>query len=90
MENVLNKIKDEDVRLAVTKLIEEKEAQALELETARKTAKALQQRVEKLEVVNTDLYARVVAGTVDTKQEDVKPKTLEEIGDDIAKKLKTK
>jgi Zn-dependent oligopeptidase len=90
MENVLNKIKDEDVRLAVTKLIEEKEAQALELETARKTAKALQQRVEKLEVVNTDLYARVVAGTVDTKQEDVKPKTLDEIADDIAKKLKTK
>lgn len=90
MENVLNKIKDEDVRLAVTKLIEEKEAQALELETARKTAKALQQRVEKLEVVNTDLYARVVAGTVDTKQEDVKSKTLDEIGDDIAKKLKAK
>lgn len=90
MENVLKKIKDEDVRLAVTQLIEEKEAQALELETARNTAKTLKQRVEKLEVVNTDLYARVVVGSVDTKQEEVKPKSLDEIGDDIVAKLKAK
>ena len=90
MENVLKKIKDEDVRLAVTQLIEEKEAQALELETARSTAKTLKQRVEKLEVVNTDLYARVVVGSVDTKQEEVKPKSLDEIGDDIVAKLKAK
>lgn len=90
MENVLKKIKDEDVRLAVTQLIEEKEAQALELETARNTAKTLKQRVEKLEVVNTDLYARVVVGSVDTKQQEVKPKSLDEIGDDIVAKLKAK
>ena len=90
MENVLKKIKDEDVRLAVTQLMEEKEAQALELETARNTAKTLKQRVEKLEVVNTDLYARVVVGSVDTKQEEVKPKSLDEIGDDIVAKLKAK
>ncbi len=90
MENVLKKIKDEDVRLAVTQLIEEKEAQALELETARNTAKTLKQRVEKLEVVNTDLYARVVVGSVDTKEQEVKPKSLDEIGDDIVAKLKAK
>ena len=90
MENVLKKIKDEDVRLAVTQLIEEKEAQALELETARNTAKTLKERVEKLEVVNTDLYARVVVGSVDTKEQEVKPKSIDEIGDDIVAKLKAK
>lgn len=92
-EETLKKIKDEEVRLAVAELLEQRNKAQLELETARQTAKALKEKADKLEVVNTDLYARVVAGTVDNnkkQEQEVKPKSLGEVANEIAQKLKAK
>ena len=92
-EETLKKIKDEEVRLAVAELLEQRNKAQQELETARQTAKALKEKADKLEVVNTDLYARVVAGTVDNNKkqgQEVKQKTFSQVADDIAQKLKAK
>lgn len=92
-KTILDKITDEEVRQEIVRLLDEKAKKEAELETARQTAKLLKEKAEKLEVINTDLYSRVVAGTVvnDKKQETKEePKTKVEVFSDIAQKLKAK
>ena len=89
MDNILEKITDEAVRKEVVRVIEERDSAKQELELSNKTAKSLKDRNEKLEVINTDLYAKVISGRATEKQE-VKEITLDEATDNIVKKLKTK
>lgn len=89
MDNILEKITDEAVRKEVVRVIEERDSAKQELELSNKTAKSLKDRNEKLEVINTDLYAKVISGRATEKQE-VKEITLDEATDSIVKKLRTK
>ncbi len=89
MDNILEKITDEAVRKEVVRVIEERDSAKQELELSNKTAKSLKDRNEKLEVINTDLYAKVISGRATEKQE-VKEITLDEATDNIVKKLRTK
>lgn len=79
----------EELKLKLTEAVEAKEQAVLELQTARETTQKLIDKNTQLQQINTDLFARTIAGQVeanDTK----KPKSFDDAIDNIVKSVKKK
>jgi regulator of replication initiation timing len=79
----------EELKLKLAEAVEAQTQVEQELETARETTQKLLEKNAKLQQINTDLFARTVAGQVeanDTK----KPKSFDDAIDNIVKSVKKK
>lgn len=79
----------EELKLKLAETVEAKEKAELELQTARETTQKLLEKNAKLQQINTDLFARTVAGQAeanDTK----KSKSFDDVVENIVKNVKKK
>ncbi len=92
LKEILKKIEDEDVQVAVTKILDELDAVKAELEVSRETANKLVEDNQRLRNINTELYANSLGENKDVKrdepEEKVEPLSLEDALDEVINEIK--
>lgn len=79
----------EELKLKLAEEVEARTKVEQELETARETTQKLLEKNAKLQQINTDLFARTVAGQAETN-DTKKPKSFDDVVDNIVKNVKKK